>query len=388
MSQLPVRVFLPPGVPVAVTPGYIPAHHPAPVVPVTSVSVPLGSQDSRPGSGTSYSDARATLRPQDSVSNLDTDSAEPAGDPFKAYPGLEGSLSYGLREVLPKVPVRLAPSPYMESLWYNMRGFNTQEEASTRWPKATQIELAYSNSSAGVFLPPPLPRELPLDEAERKADKEMMVKQTGFGTVAHIICKYLDEVDSHATIPIKEALAVTTDLRARQRLEQALDFTQQRSPTILAMALRHLGSSFNAWTDRRKAALLKSKAMSKELNRLLTDQKLGFRSFFEQEISQLVVAAQTNTHMQLTSAALLELVRRAKPPAQAQRGNQQQARSSGNQNQNQQAKPKQGQQQSGNQNKNQGNRRRGGKKNRGRGGSNNQSGGNSTPAKKQTPSKE
>ena len=174
------------------------------------------------------------------------------------------------------------------------------------------------------------------------------MKQTGFGTVAHIICKYLDEVDSRATIPIKEALAVTTDPRARQRLEQALDFTQQRSPKILAMALRHLGSSFNAWTDRRKAALLKSKAMSKELNRLLTNQKLGFRSFFEQEISQLVASAQTNTHMQLTSAALLELVRRTKPQAQAQCGNQQQARTSGNQNQ--QAKPKQGQQQSGNQN--------------------------------------
>jgi hypothetical protein len=270
----------------------------------------------------------------------------------------------------------------MESLWFNMRGFNSLEENKGNWPKANQIELAYSNSSAGVFLPPPLPQELPLNEAEWKADKEMAVKQTGFGTVAHILCKYLNEVDSRATIPIKEALAVTTDERARQRLEQALDFTQNRSPKILAMALRHLGSSFNAWTDRRKAALLKCKSVSKELNRLLSDQKLGFRSFFEQDVTQLVASAQQNTSMQLTTAALMELVRRSKP--QQQRTGQQ-AKNSG---QSQKAKNQQGgkpanagQQGQG------GNRRRGGRKNRGHANNNNCNNNNSankasTPAKK------
>jgi hypothetical protein len=397
MSQLPVPVRLPPGGPVAVAPGLAPAPPThgftppmVPVVPTTLPHDPSNSQvNSQASSSSAYSGSRSIMRPQDSVSNMDHDSAEPEADPFKAYPGLEGSLSYGLRDVLPKVPVRLAPSPYMESLWFNMRGFNAQEESANRWPKATQIELAYSNPSAGVFLPPPLPRELPLDEGERKADKDMVLKQTGFGTVAHIISKYLDEVDSRATIPIKEALAVTSDPRAIQRLEQALDFTQQRSPKILAMALRHLGSSFNAWTDRRKAALLKGKAVSKELHRLLSDQKLGFRSFFEQEIAQLVSTAQTNTHMQLTNAALLELVKRSKPQSQGQRNPQQQARNSGNQNQH--AKQKQGQQASGGQNNQQQNnkRRRGGKKNGGRGGSaGGQSGGKNTPAKNQSSNKE
>ena len=80
----------------------------------------------------------------------------------------------------------------------------------------------------------------------------------------------------------------------------------------MGYALRHLASHFNDWSVKRRDAVLKAKAVTDELSAALTHEKLGFKTFWDKDISPIV-----NTANQAASIRMLAQHFKAKPPARA-----------------------------------------------------------------------
>jgi hypothetical protein len=205
-----------------------------------------------------------------------------------------------MKAAMPKPSFGLPASPMTEALWFHMRGFGT---ASDKWPKADQISKAYTSDAAPAFRPPKPPIELPLETKPiRDADKLMMKKQASYSAPAHIIASFMTELESSAVIPLREALLVTTDPLARERLTQVIEHLQGRTSTQLGYALRSLAASYNVLASQRKDTLVK--LQSQDLQRVLVGEKLGFKKFFANEIGPITQLASASAQLRLTHAAL------------------------------------------------------------------------------------
>jgi hypothetical protein len=312
-------------------------------------------------------DDESALRPDDSVSQYGSNPSarsQESVNPMNNFRGLEGTFLTGTFAAMPKPSQGLVPSHVADALWYHMRGFGT---SSDKWPRADQIAKQFTSEAATAFRPPPTPLELPLPGlAAQRADEALMRRQRTYSAPAHIVAALMGDMDSSAIIPLREALASTVDTRARQRIEQTIEFLQGHAAMQLGYALRSLAASYNFLATDRKEALLK--LQSAEIQRALQHEKLGFRRFFEREVGPLTQLAATSAQLRLTQAALSRI------PTGKPRGQSNQNRGQNNNNNNR----NNNKQQNNNQNQNArggrgsgGGRRRGGRgRGRGRGGSN------------------
>jgi hypothetical protein len=243
------------------------------------------------------------LRPQDSVSQSGTDNVhfgEGGDNPLQHFEGLESSMLLGMFQAMPKPSLGIIPSPLTNALWFHMRGFST---GADRWPKADQIGKTYTAETAPAFRPPKTPAELPLSTpASLALDELLMKRQRNFAAPGHIIAAHMAELESGAIIPLREALQSTQDPRARQRIEQSIQFLQGRAATQLGYALRSIAASYNELASERKANL--SKVQSLDLQRVIKEHKLGFLTFFEEDIAPAVQMSAAATQLRLTQAAL------------------------------------------------------------------------------------
>ena len=201
---------------------------------------------------------------------------------------------------MPKPSLGIVPSQLTNALWYHMRGFST---GADRWPKADQIGKTFTAETAPAFRPPRTPVELPLSTpASLALDAVLMARQRNFSAPAHIVAAHMAELESGAIIPLREALQSTQDPRARQRIEQSMEFLQGRAATQLGYALRSLAASYNELASERKTNL--SSVQSVDVQRVIKEHKLGFLSFFADDIAPMISRAADATQLRLTQTAL------------------------------------------------------------------------------------
>jgi hypothetical protein len=165
-------------------------------------------------------------------------------------------------------------------------------------------------------------------------------------------------------------------------------YLQGRTATQLGYALRSLAASYNGLASERKENL--SKVQTVELQRVIKEEKLGFTSFFANDISAVTQAAAASTQILLTQSALSRFAsfgNRGGANKNAGQQNQRKPANSNNNNSNNSNQNGQNNKEntnSANRGRGGGRRRnggRGGRGGRGRGGHNNQ--GQSKPAPKE-----
>jgi hypothetical protein len=243
------------------------------------------------------------LAPDDSVSQMGPELARNAQDQTHAlqeFQGLENVMIHGTFAAMPKPSHGLEASHVTQSLWYHMRGFGSN---SDKWPKADNIAKMYTSESVPAFRPPKTPVELPLPtKPAQDADALLMRRQRTYAAPAHIVAAFMADLDTSVIIPLKEALQSTSDPRAQQRITQVMEHVQGPASTQLGYALRSLASSFNILASERKTALIA--LQTPDLQRVLTDEKLGFNRFFAREIGPLTQLAAASAQLRLTQAAL------------------------------------------------------------------------------------
>jgi hypothetical protein len=235
---------------------------------------------------------------------------EPLPDSLAAltgFSGLEGFLGVGVQRALPKPSRGLAPQPKAEVLWEHMRGMLTGRDKD-HIVKSTEIARKYQSDSAAAFRPPQVPHQIFLDRSEKASDVAMQTKQRSYGIPAHILASLAIDIEQSAIIPLKEAALVSTGV-AKQRIEQALEFLQQGASLEIGYALRHLASHFNDWAIKRRDSVLKAKGVTEELAAALGHEKLGFKTFWHQDIAPMV-----NTANQSASIRMLAQHLKAKAP--------------------------------------------------------------------------
>jgi hypothetical protein len=239
---------------------------------------------------------------------------DPPEDALAGFSGLEGFLGVGVQRALPKPSRGLAPPPKAEVLWEHMRGMLTGRDKD-HLVKSTEIARKYQSDSATAFRPPPVPHQIFLDKSEKASDTAMQTKQRSYGIPAHILASLAIDMEQSAIIHLKEASLMSTGV-AKQRIEQALEFLQQSASLEIGYALRHLATHFNEWAIKRRDSVLKAKGVTDELSAALTHEKLGFKTFWNNDITPMVTTAN-----QAASIRMLAQHLKAKPAPRAQAKN-------------------------------------------------------------------
>jgi hypothetical protein len=304
------------------------------------------------------------LEPSDSVSRHGRREPEdsPPVNPLAQFSGLEHSLLTGLATAIPKERESIAPSPLAESFWFFLRGFGLRSQQIV---KADVIQRKWCSESAGAFRPAVVPPELPLPRSVKTADEDKAAKQRTYAAPAHALSTVLAELDTFATIPLREVLLTVSDPLIRQKLQGVLDFMSGRMSVLMGAALRSLASNFNGWHNQRRDAVLRSQSM--DVQDALTPFSMGFRNLFCADIRPALATAANTAQLRL----LTESVNRSAKPANAPKQQQQQRPAQNNQGSNSNAKNN-----TNNSGKGGGRGQGGGNKNRGRRGKKNKGGGN------------
>ena len=256
------------------------------------------------------------LAPSDSVSHHGRRTTEeaPPVNPMARFSGIEHSLFSGLAAAIHKERDAIAPSALAESFWFYLRGFGLRSQQIV---KADVIQKKWCSEAAGAFRPAVIPPELPLPRPVKTANEDKAAKQRTYAAPAHALSTILGELDTFATIPLREVLLSTTDPLAQQKLQGVLDFVQGRMSVLMGTALRSLASNFNGWHNQRRDAVLRSQ--SQDVQDALTPITVGFRNFFCADIRPALATAANTAQLRL----LTESINRSAKPAAASKPQQQ-----------------------------------------------------------------
>jgi hypothetical protein len=214
--------------------------------------------------------------------------APPPENPMLAFPGLESTHIHGIVKAMPKAVQGITPSPSTNTIWKNMRGYNTGKDDFKL--RVDHLEWMYCSEHSPAFSAPPLPSVVSFKKEERGVDEALRVKQKAFGAPAHLLSQFVADMQELAIVPLREAAGLTQG-SANQRVQQALSFLQGDGAALLGYALRLLAAHYTDWFQKRKDNMLKSAHMTEELAHALRDFPLGFTSFLEGDIQAATTAA-------------------------------------------------------------------------------------------------
>lgn len=272
----------------------------------------FSSVDGDDDSSSGMSSVSDSIVPLDSVSNVQqpepmapTPADPPSPNPLAAYRGMENSLHTGFAQALPKHSKGIKPSDGAELAWYHMRGFSTATDSDSKLPKADKINKNYTSKQALAFRPPTLPTQLPFSNSFRESDNRLRSTMSSYSAPAHTISQLFTETETKVTTPLSGALTTPLAIRGdeiRRQLQSALEFMQGTGSLLMGYALRSLGSSYNDIANRRRSSVLS--VQSPEVRQALSDVRIGFSSFFHDDIDPLVARAQQTQQLRLTQAAL------------------------------------------------------------------------------------
>ena len=185
-----------------------------------------------------------------------------------------------------------------------MRGYS---QSGMDWPKADQVEKAWTTQSCPAFCPPALPKQLPVDNQLTRSDDRAIKRQKSYAAPAHVVSHLMDSLSEGALIPLARAAAANNDPFIEEQLASVHEFISGQTAYQLGLAVRSLAASYNTIATERKDALLRSQ--TPDIKRALEHMRPGFDRFFSEDISQALSTASQTAQMKLTQATLASLAK-------------------------------------------------------------------------------